>query len=198
MIYKTAGRETENKRRKEGQREREPRTKADEKRSLLPLPVSPSFPFFLFLFFRSVERVSRADTKVHPCVIIFPSRASYRCRWQASSMFFSSLSSFIRFSSRTSTLSPPLSPWKPCGSYATFGPAARQAQRIPEQRRRVRRSWGRGRVREDTVQERDLDAIFKSGATSILSLLSGWLFLAVYASPPNLPSRPRKENRRLP
>lgn len=27
-------------------------------------------------------------------------------------------------------------------------------------------------MREDTVQERDLDAIFKSGATSILSLLS--------------------------
>lgn len=34
------------------------------------------------------------------------------------------------------------------------------------------RGLGGRRVREDTVQERDLDAIFKSGATSILSLSS--------------------------
>jgi len=90
-----------------------------------------------------MERVSPADT--HPCIIIFPPRLLFhRCGWQPSRIFFSSLFFVISsFLAVASTLLLPLSPWKPCGSYATFGPGTRQAQRIPW-RRRVRRVGGEG------------------------------------------------------
>lgn len=42
---------------------------------------------------------------------------------------------------------------------------------------------GRRGEHEDTIPERDLDAIFKSGATSILSLFSPGLSRRVYAPP---------------
>jgi len=147
--------------RKEGGREQRPTKNDVAFFSAAPLP--PPFPpppsphpsFSSFSFFRRAERVSRADTTLHPYIIIFPPCQPFRRRRRP-----------VRF--HVSLL--PLSPWKPCGSYATFGPDARRdagagmmstMEKVKEERRA-------GSAGEDTVPERDLDAIFKSGATSIL------------------------------
>lgn len=88
--------------------------------------------------------------------------------------FFASPSSFGPLLI-ASTLLLPLSPWKPCGSYATFG-----RERYQEWRRVREEGRAGGEKDEDTVPERDLDAIFKSSTTSIFSLFSPGLSLAVY------------------
>lgn len=134
-----------------------------------PSFFSRSYRTFHFSFFWRVERVSRADTKVYPCIIIFPPRIP-PLQVAAFANVFSSLSSSLRFSPS----------YLHCFFLCLLGNLAvvtRHLDPLLRKRegyqwwRRVRRGW-EGRVREDTVQERDLDAIFKSGATSILSPLS--------------------------
>lgn len=151
------------------------RTKADEKRCGLfllwwSLPESSIFPVFIF-----PKRGTCVSRRLHQTISVHyyfssapilppPSKVAVFAR---GSFPLSPPSSFLR--SSPSTLLLPLSPWKPCGSYATFGPGAWLARGMStvENVKEERRAGSGG---EDTVPERDLDAIFKSGATSILSV----------------------------
>lgn len=80
--------------------------------------LSPRSLFSSFSFFQSVERVSRADTSGHLCIIIFPPRLPFHSkRWVASANVF--LFSFHLHRSPlsftvASMLLLSLSPWKPC------------------------------------------------------------------------------------
>jgi len=102
--------------------------------------------------------------------LLFSLRGFHHCRWQPSRMFF--LHCRRPFVSHRRVYV--------CFFLCLLGNLAVVTRRLdPLLRkregyqwwRRVHRGW-EGRVREDTDQERDLDAIFKSGATSILSPLS--------------------------
>lgn len=104
------------------ERKRNAKTKVDKKKRDFPF----LFPFSYFhtpysiSFFRSVEMYVPRRHDTPACIIIFLPRLSFHPRkWQPSRMFF------LRFalipSSFAVALLLPLSPWKPCGSYTTFG-----------------------------------------------------------------------------
>lgn len=111
--------------------------------------------------------VSRRYHGVHPCIIIFPPGQPFRPHRRWRTVFFHRL---LVLRSSPSTLLLPLSPWKPCDSYATFGAGAWLAREMStvEEDVKVERCAGSGG--EDTVPKRDLDAIFKSGASNVNTL----------------------------
>lgn len=103
------------------------------------------FPISLVLILPRCGNICPAQTRWYTRVhyYFFPRLPFHPRGWQSSRMFFSSFRPrpFILF---TSTLLLPLSPWKPCGSYATFGRGRYRWRRVRKEAREKGRGYSPG------------------------------------------------------